>query len=318
MFTQYLYRSVFSWIGTTIFIVCIVAVINQAFFGGHATSRKIAVQVEQQQRQMELEQAREEATKANLDEALVALQEAKLSYESAVVQAQQWETEIEPLQENATGKLVGFDEEMVDHMAYLFNQERPSSEELQESLENVNGQLAAISVADGVSQSQLDSFQELRRNAVVSRRDWEQAVQSAEAIVRQSRRSVVGPESESTAEGDGESADLGEQMEQAHDQQLLIELEARRQAEQQLWQAEMEAEAERIRMEAERAEAKRILIEDAHSPEVQGVCISSYCRDTCSPNRLAEPWVSGRLRSSSPCLCPSSNRREHCSPGSTA
>ena len=60
-------------------------------------------------------------------------------------------------------------------------------------------------------------------------------------------------------------------MEQAHDHQLLIELETRRKAEQQLRQAEIESEAERIRMEAERAEAKRILIEEAHSPEVQGV-----------------------------------------------
>ena len=93
-------------------------------------------------------------------------------------------------------------------------------------LANVNEQLAATSVADGVSQSQLDGFRELRRNALVTRRDWEQAVQSAEAIVRQSRRSVVAPESESAPEGDGESADLGEQMDQAHDQQQLIELEA--------------------------------------------------------------------------------------------
>ena len=280
-----------KWIAIIIFAIGVVTITNFNMWrsGSSATQRR---DLQMQQRQQELAQQRAQVVEANLDEAIGLISESKSNLEGGLAQIDLWQMEIEPLPKNDQGELIAQHEELVEDIAYLFHQNRPSRGDLlsrMKQLEEIETSLSSGAVVDGISSRELEEIRDLHQFSAESKLQWENAVSYAQALVRYSSRPPPKAIVESGTAQPASTAEspLMERMEVARDKMLMAQLDQWREREEERQRVLFEAKTEQILLEQEAAEKQRQLIEEAHSAEVQSA-LSIFLQE-----RLVQPTRSG-------------------------
>lgn len=285
----YYFRQGLNWIPVILFGIGLLAVLKMTVLrdGPSARDQRDFAVV---QRQHELAENRAETVADNLDDAVALIDESKVNFQATLAQIDLWQMEIEPLPKNAEGQLIAQHDELVDDIAYLFHQDRPTRGEVlskSAQTEEAEDKLTTGVMVDGPSGHDLAEIRELHQFSVESKLQWENAVTFAQALVRASKRPPPAEDRTSALAENTEALPLQEQMEIARDKMIMARLGDWRELEEERQQALFDAKTEKLLDEQKKAEEQRQLIEEAHSAEVKSA-LSVFLQE-----RLVQPRLSG-------------------------
>lgn len=134
------------------------------------------------------------AARADLRESTKLLTDAGAQVDQALERITAWETEVEPLRDNAEGRAVAAYTDLAGQIAYVFQQPRPTRSELNltsediKSLRSETDRLSAATTAQRLTAEQTIKVQELHRRSYEAKKMWTEAVERVRAIAREAQR----------------------------------------------------------------------------------------------------------------------------------
>jgi hypothetical protein len=134
------------------------------------------------------------AASAALTETIGLLKEAADSIASAQEQLAAWDTDIQPLLNNADGLAIAAHKDLSRQMAFVLAQPRPSESDLTEFRDNIQTlrreaeRLLALDPPGRLKPKQKTDVDDLNRQSREAKTSWTEAVQTARSIAREARR----------------------------------------------------------------------------------------------------------------------------------
>jgi hypothetical protein len=214
-------------------------------------------------------------------EAMKLLTEGAVAQQEAVGHFQRWQTEIEPLRQDRSGDVVAANKELVEKLAYVVRQERMSQTEIQvvgEQIATLRKRLEAVASQvepEALTAHEMIEIRDLHTKATLARRQWENAIKQASAIVMKAQLDV-NPVAQPT---------LQQELEQIEAKKTLEELD------QKITRQENAAAEPALEASAEAPVA-------AIDPELRAKALSTEVKSTLAPflePRSIQPSLAGNF-----------------------
>lgn len=214
--------------------------------------------------------------------------EAREAINAAAHSSKEWNEEIEPLRTSVQGRVIAGQKDLVEQIFYLFEEDRPDPATLDQWRTDITElETTFNSVSDqeeAPPRESLDRLEQLHADALAAKQAWTTAVEQAQAINREASRRLKPAAEES----------LDELFKLAKDQQLLADLESRRQADAERAEQERQRRALEEARLAEEAATNQQLRKEALSPEVASTLAPLFERRRVELYLTAGPSVAAR------------------------